>query len=39
MPTDLLQSQFDILEMPVGCIEVAITLQPASIVDFIISKI
>ncbi len=39
MPTDLLQSQFDILEMPVGCIEVAITLQPTSIVDFIISKI
>ena len=39
MPIDLLQSQFDILEMPVGSIIVSITLPPASIVDFIISKL
>lgn len=39
MPIDLLQSQFDILEMPVGSIKVPITLPPASIVDFIISKL
>ncbi len=39
MPIDLLQSQFDILEMPVGSIKVSITLPPASIVDFIISKL
>ena len=39
MPVDLLKSQFDILEMPVGSIEVPVTLPPSLIVDFIISKI
>lgn len=39
MPTDLLQSQFDSLEMPASSIEADITLQPESIVDLIISKI
>lgn len=39
MPTDLLQSQFDILEMPASSIEVDIIMQPESIVDLIISKI
>lgn len=39
MPTDLLQSQFDILEIPANSIEVPITMQPESIVDLIISKL
>jgi carbohydrate kinase (thermoresistant glucokinase family) len=39
MPTDLLQSQFDTLEVPASSIEADITLQPESIVDLIISKI
>ena len=39
MPTDLLQSQFDTLEIPASSIEVDITMLPESIVDLIISKI
>lgn len=39
MPTDLLQSQFDTLEVPDNSIEADITMKPESIVDLIISKI
>jgi len=39
MPPDLLQSQFDTLEMPTSSIEADITMEPELIVDLIILKI